>query len=131
MIRRQAWTSERLFANTKMFRDCWEWMGTKNGKGYGVVRHDGKTWMAHRLAFLFANAVHPEGKFVLHECDNPACINPKHLRLGTAQDNAQDQKQRGRGHWQARSKRWRSWGLTLQQRRELEQALAQEAKNAT
>lgn len=120
---RARWTAERLFAHTEMRGDCWVWTGTKDASGYGVVTHGGKRWATHRLSYLFATADHPGKRFVLHECDNPSCINPKHLRTGTAKDNADDQRQRGRAHWQARSRRWRAWGLNAEQRAKLAEAV--------
>lgn len=79
--------------------DCWEWNGsrcTQRG-GYGQVRFDGRTWKAHRLAFTAWRESIPEGLFVLHRCDNPPCINPAHLFVGTAADNNWDKARKGRG----------------------------------
>ncbi len=55
-----------------------------------------KTYLAHRLAYEFANGSIPPGLYVLHSCDNRRCVNPKHLRLGTAKDNIHDALDRGR-----------------------------------
>ena len=75
---------------------CWEWQGYKLPKGYGEVSFKGKLFRAHRLAYEFGIGPIPEGKLVLHKCDNPSCCNPKHLYLGTYLDNARDCIQRGR-----------------------------------
>lgn len=73
---------------------CWEWTGTLTTKGYGKfsVKADGvnKYVYTHRLLFESINGDIPNGMFVCHSCDNPACCNPKHLWLGTNQDNQRD-----------------------------------------
>lgn len=68
--------------------DCWEWTGAKTKAGYGVVRHDGENIYAHRFSFYLKNGT--LDKWVLHECDNPPCCNPKHLFQGTVTDNTAD-----------------------------------------
>lgn len=86
---------------------CWEWAGTKDSKGYGVLKvyRDGgkKTIKAHRVSWTVHRGPIPDstsyhGTMVLHNCDNPSCINPRHLRLGTAKDNAIDREVRGRSN---------------------------------
>lgn len=77
---------------------CWLWTANKNNKGYGmfsVSSYVGKQ-LAHRLAFADAHGAIPKGALVLHSCDNPRCVNPHHLRLGTFKDNVADMDQRGR-----------------------------------
>ncbi|MBP2301583.1 HNH endonuclease [Azospirillum picis] len=76
---------------------CWEWRGHKSRPdGYGVFRSDGKKCYSHRLSYeLFVGSI-PDGMFVLHACDNPGCVNPAHLFIGTAADNATDKTLKGR-----------------------------------
>lgn len=80
---------------------CWEWNGTRrNGYGRLIVgsRTDGtrKSESAHRLSYKINFGVIPDGMEVCHKCDNPACINPQHLFVGTRQDNVLDREQKGR-----------------------------------
>lgn len=75
---------------------CWEWQGGRKRHGYGRVRIDGASTGAHRVAWTLANGPVPEGLHVLHRCDNPPCIRPDHLFLGTPADNAEDRTAKGR-----------------------------------
>ena len=79
---------------------CQEYEGLKNAKGYGQfhVRVNGKrtTEKAHRAAYRLHYGVSPVGKIVRHKCDNPSCVNPEHLELGTHQDNVNDRQARSR-----------------------------------
>jgi len=75
---------------------CWEWTGGK-AKGYGTISVGGHNRLAHRTIWEAAHGNIPTGLWVLHKCDNPACINPDHLFLGTAKDNAIDCIRKGRG----------------------------------
>jgi len=80
--------------------DCWVWTGYKNHKGYGRVAYyiNGKTIRlgAHRLSYLLHTGEDPGSLCVCHKCDNPSCINPQHLFLGTIGDNNRDAFRKGR-----------------------------------
>lgn len=78
--------------------DCWEWTGALS-KGYGLFG-DGSTFCgerrAHRVSWVLQNGSIPRGMLVLHTCDNPSCVNPWHLKLGTHDDNMKDMVSKGR-----------------------------------
>ncbi len=77
---------------------CWEWQGAQDRQGYGFIKSQrGMQMRAHRLSYeLFYKKEIPENIFVCHKCDNPKCVNPQHLFLGTVQDNTQDMMKKGR-----------------------------------
>ena len=80
--------------------DCWIWVGkiAKKRGSYGAISVAGnKTRLAHRVSWEIANGASvPVSLMVLHSCDNPRCVNPNHLSLGTALDNSNDARARGR-----------------------------------
>lgn len=77
---------------------CWEWTASKAGKGYGQIKipHTRKQIYAHRLSYLIHKGEIPDGLDVCHTCDNPICVRPSHLFLGSNSDNHQDMKAKGR-----------------------------------
>lgn len=76
--------------------DCWEWTGSRNQAGYGVVRMTDSSFPAHRVSYeLFIGPI-PEGWCVCHRCDNPPCCHPDHLFLGTPADNTRDMMSKDR-----------------------------------
>jgi len=77
---------------------CHEWMAGKTDKGYGAVWINGSSQTAHRVAFAIHFGLVQEAMLVCHHCDNPLCVNPSHLFLGTASDNVQDCLSKGRGN---------------------------------
>lgn len=75
---------------------CWEWQGAKEHHGHGRLRMHGKFIRAHRYSWELHYGPIPAGLAVCHKCDNPPCVRPDHLFLGTAADNAHDRDQKGR-----------------------------------
>ena len=89
---------DRFWSKVDKTGDCWEWTGAKHSsKGYGSFWFEGRSVKAHRLAYKIAFSPIPDGMFVCHSCDNPSCVNPDHLFLGTNQDNQSDMYAKGRG----------------------------------
>ncbi len=80
--------------------DCWEWKvftQSKKKMRYPTFRQNNKNMNSHRFSWIIHNGPIPEGMLVLHRCDNPPCVNPNHLFLGTHLDNARDKIEKGRG----------------------------------
>ena len=89
---------KRFWSKVKKGKGCWEWQGAKLIDGYGLFYLDSenRTYRVHRLSWEFVNGKIPKKLLVLHKCDNPPCIRPSHLFLGTNMDNTQDQLKKGR-----------------------------------
>lgn len=77
---------------------CWEWSGSRDQHGYGRLYRGGSSGhiKAHRASYEIHHGPIPEGMAVRHDCDNPPCVNPHHLRLGTLRENTRDMLARGR-----------------------------------
>lgn len=77
---------------------CWVWMASRLGSlGYGSFEADKRTRLAHRVSVEMHRGPIPEGQVVMHLCDNPLCVNPEHLRVGTQRENNLDTLAKGRG----------------------------------
>lgn len=76
---------------------CWIWTGALDRKGYGAIFYKGRSQGAHRVSYQEYIGDIPHGLVIRHQCDNPSCVNPNHLSIGTQKDNVQDMVQRKRG----------------------------------
>ena len=88
----------RLFGNTVTVGECWEYQGSRhNVSGHGRIHYNGRIQRAHRVAWeLVYSPINEHEDCVLHKCDNPPCVNPGHLFLGTQLDNIADRDSKGR-----------------------------------
>lgn len=84
-----------FYAHTFITNKCWLWTGAVDKDGYGVGTFLKKKVAAHRISYILHEGGIPKGQFVLHTCNNPSCVNPLHLYLGTQKDNIQDQIKSG------------------------------------
>lgn len=94
-------TINRFWQKVNKTDNCWLWTASKRHKGYGAfvwADDEGRIIQgrAHRFAWIILVGAIPRGMMVLHKCDNPACVNPAHLFLGTNQDNVNDMMRKGR-----------------------------------
>ena len=84
---------------------CWEWIGTMSGSGYGQIWMNDRMVGAHRVSWeLEFKCEVPNGMCILHKCDNPSCVNPEHLFLGSYRDNMLDMIAKDRHPHQMRKK---------------------------
>lgn len=89
-------TPERFYRKARRVGDCLIWQGKGRINGYGVAGYGGEHWLAHRLSYVLAHGAIPGELQIRHSCDTRLCIEPRHLSVGTAKDNAGDKVSRGR-----------------------------------
>lgn len=112
----------RFWDRVKKSDGCWEWSGSKDNKGYGILSSykGGASIKAHRLSYEMANGEIPSGMVIRHKCDNPTCVNPSHLEIGTQKDNVRDMVARGRMNKKSLENLDHSRALSKEQVKEIE-----------
>lgn len=101
----------RYWAKVLKTKKCWNWGASKSYGGYGQFSLKGKLLLAHRIAWTLENGAVDRGTLVLHKCDNPSCVRPSHLFLGSHADNSNDKVSKGR------ASSWTSKGLSFDVRK--------------
>ena len=87
----------RFWQKVDKQKECWVWVGSLNNKGYGRINIGGIIKLAHRVSYEIAYGKIPSMMSILHKCDNPPCVNPNHLQVGTHKENIEDMIEKGRG----------------------------------
>lgn len=98
--------ADRFWSKVDKSGECWVWTAHRRHHGYGAFFLNGKAQSAHRVAWELTYGPIPSGRSVLHACDNPPCVRPEHLSLGTHTDNMRDASSKGRLAPPALSEPW-------------------------
>jgi hypothetical protein len=88
--------AEHFWSKVDRSGDCWLWLASRRPNGYGTYYVDRVPMLAHRIAWELTYGSIPQGLFVCHSCDTPACVRPDHLLLGSARANLLDARRKGR-----------------------------------
>lgn len=115
---------DRFWRKVNKTETCWLWTGYIEKRGYGRFGYNYKTIEAHRMSWIIANGEIPEGMIICHECDNPSCVNPDHLFLGTHKDNTWDMVDKGRHGGSMRGKKHKPESLVKMSKTRQAQELA-------
>lgn len=113
---------DRFWSKVSKTDKCWMWTGASARFGYGNSYFNGKNVPAHRLSWILENGEIPKGMNVCHKCDNPRCVKPDHLFLGSQAENMRDMRQKNRG---AKGERHGSAKLSLEDVLQIKLALKQ------
>lgn len=91
---------ERFWRKVKKGEEnsCWEWIAGRTIDGYGSFWFNNRVMKSHKVSYLLHTGDVPTGMCVCHTCDNPLCVNPKHLWLGTQLENIEDRQKKGRNN---------------------------------
>jgi len=115
--------SEIFWSRVHKGRTCWEWQAGRTSAGYGLIYFQGSRQLAHRVAWQLEYGPIPEGRCVCHHCDNPRCVRPDHLFVGTHKDNMNDMHHKGRAGdhrwWRQPGRRHHKAKITQQQASEI------------
>jgi hypothetical protein len=91
---------QRFYDKVEKTDSCWQWLAHKDQNGYGQFSFKGKVEYAHRVSYILFNGEFDNNLQICHSCDNPSCVNPEHLFLGTHKENMIDMSKKLRQHSQ-------------------------------